>query len=122
MGFPGGSDSKESAHSAGDPGSIPGLGRSPGEGNGNSLQYSCLENSSDRGTWQPSGLQSVGSHWNHSHPLAFGLFRLVCFQGSSTTSLRISFSLDGEMTLHVCISHDLFIHVSVDRHLDGFHF
>ena len=44
-GFPGGSDGKVSAYNAGDPGSIPGLGRSPGEGNGNPLQYSCLENS-----------------------------------------------------------------------------
>ena len=43
----GGSDGKVSARSAGDPGSIPGLGRSPGEGNGNPLQYSCLENSMD---------------------------------------------------------------------------
>ena len=46
-GFPGSSDGKVSACSAGDPGSIPGLGRSPGEGNGNPLQYSCLENSMD---------------------------------------------------------------------------
>ena len=45
MGFPGGSDGKESAYSAGDRGLIPGLGRSPGEGNDNPLQYSCLENS-----------------------------------------------------------------------------
>ena len=44
MSFPGGSESKESAFNAGDQGSIPGLGRSPGEGNGNPLQYSCLEN------------------------------------------------------------------------------
>ena len=43
---------KESACSVGDPGSIPGLGRSPGEGNGSILQYSCLENSMDRGAWQ----------------------------------------------------------------------
>ena len=43
-----GSDSKESASNAGDLGSIPGLGRSPGEGNGNPLQYSCLENPMDR--------------------------------------------------------------------------
>ena len=49
--FPGGSDSKASAHNSGDPGSIPGLGRSPGEGNGNPLQYSCLENSMDGGAW-----------------------------------------------------------------------
>ena len=51
-GFPGGSDGKASACNAGDPGSIPGLGRSPGEGNGDPLQYSCLENSMDRGDWQ----------------------------------------------------------------------
>ena len=47
--FPGGSDGKASACNAGDPGLIPGLGRSPGEGNGNPLQYSCLENSMDGG-------------------------------------------------------------------------
>ena len=44
--------SKESACNAGDLGLIPGLGRFPGEGNGNSLQYSCLENLMDRGAWQ----------------------------------------------------------------------
>ena len=49
--FPGGSDGKGSANNAGDLGSIPGLGRSPGEGNGNPHQYSCLENPMDRGTW-----------------------------------------------------------------------
>ena len=49
--FPRGSDSKASAYSVGDLGSIPGLGRSPGEGNGNPLQYSCLENPMDGGTW-----------------------------------------------------------------------
>ena len=47
----GGSDGKASACNAGDPGSIPGLGRSPGEGNGNPLQYSCLENPMDGGSW-----------------------------------------------------------------------
>ena len=52
MVFPGGSGSKESAYSPGVPGSIPGSGRSPGEGNGNPLQYSCLENSVDRGAWR----------------------------------------------------------------------
>ena len=50
-GFPDGSDGKASACNAGDPGSIPGLGRSPGEGNRNSLQYSRLENPMDEGTW-----------------------------------------------------------------------
>ena len=52
MAVPGGSDGKESACNAGDLGSIPGLGRSPEEGNGNPLQYSCLENSMDRGAWR----------------------------------------------------------------------
>ena len=51
-GFPGSSDSKEFACNAGDQGSIPRSGRSPGEGHGNSLQYSCLENSMDKGAWQ----------------------------------------------------------------------
>ena len=54
LGFPGGSNGKESACSTGDPGSITGLGRSHGKGNGNLLQYSCLENSMDmdKGAWQ----------------------------------------------------------------------
>ena len=50
-GFPGGSEVKASASNAGDPGSIPGSGRSPGEGNGNPLQYSCLENPMDGEAW-----------------------------------------------------------------------
>ena len=48
-GFPGGSDGKEYACNAGDPGSIPGSGKSPGGGNSNPLQYSCIEDSMDRG-------------------------------------------------------------------------
>ena len=51
LGFLGGSEVKVSARNAGDPGSIPGSGRSPGEGNGNPLQYSCLDNPMDRGAW-----------------------------------------------------------------------
>ena len=51
-GVPGGSDGKESACNAGDLSSVPGMGRSSGEGNGNPQQYSCLENSMDRGAWQ----------------------------------------------------------------------
>ena len=53
--FPGGSDGEESICNAGDLGSIPRLGRSPGEGNGNPLQYFCLKNSMDRGAWQVYG-------------------------------------------------------------------
>ena len=56
LSFPGGSDGKASACNVGDPGSIPVLGRSPGEGNGNPLQYSCLKNSME----ESGRLQSVG--------------------------------------------------------------
>ena len=64
QGFPGGSDSKESAYNVGDLGSIPGLGRSPGEGNGNPLQFSGLENPLDRGAWRATvrGVR-VGHDW-----------------------------------------------------------
>ena len=51
MGFPGGSVGKETTCNAGNPGLIPGVGRFPGEGNGNPLQYFCLEKSMDRGDW-----------------------------------------------------------------------
>ena len=51
LAFPGGSDGKKSACNAGDPGSIHGSGRSPGEGNGYTPQHSCLENSMDKGAW-----------------------------------------------------------------------
>ena len=59
---PGGSDGKESAHNVGDLGSIPGLGRCPGEGNGNPLQYSCLENSMDRRAWLTK-VHGVAKSW-----------------------------------------------------------
>ena len=58
-GFPGGSDEKQSACSVGGLCSVPGLGRSPGGGRGNPLQYSCLENPTDRGAWQ--GLKELGT-------------------------------------------------------------
>ena len=62
LGFPGGSDGKESACNAGDLGSIPGLERSPGEGNNYPLQYSGLENSMDRGAWQAT-IHGVTKSW-----------------------------------------------------------
>ena len=62
MGLLGGSDIKESARDAGDWGSIPGSGRSSGEGNGNPLQYSCLENSMGRGAWQ-AAVHGVAKSW-----------------------------------------------------------
>ena len=69
--FPGGSDGKESVYNAGVPGSIPGLESSPGEENGNPLQYSCLKNPKDGGAW-----------WASVHRVA----------ESDTTSLSLSLS------------------------------
>ena len=60
-GSPGGPEGKESTCNAGDAGSIPGLGRSPGEGNGYPLQYSCLENPVNRGAWQAIAVTTMGS-------------------------------------------------------------
>ena len=62
MAFPGGSDGKECPCNEGDPGSIPGLGRYPGGGHGNPLQYSCLENPVDRGAWW-AALHRVTKRW-----------------------------------------------------------
>ena len=62
MDFPDGSEGKASVCNAGDPGLIPGLGRSPREGNGNPLQYHCLENPMDGGTWQAS-VHGVAQNW-----------------------------------------------------------
>ena len=78
MHFPVGSDGKESACNVGEPGSTPGSGRSPGEGNGNPLQYSCLDNSIDRGAW------GCNSPWGCKEPdtaewLTLSLFLLkIC--------------------------------------------
>ena len=73
MGFPGGSEVKASAYDARDLGSIPGSGRSPGEGNGNPLQYSCLKNPMDRGAW-----------WTTVHGVAESQTRLSDFTSSVT--------------------------------------
>ena len=77
LGFPGGSDGKESACNTGDLGSMPGLGRSPGKGDNSPLHYSCLENSMDRGAWQPiahgvakSWTQLNDSHFRMSNPIS----------------------------------------------------
>ena len=67
MGLPGGSDSKESASNGWDLGLIPGPGRSLGEGNGNPLQYSCLENSMDRGAWRAAARGVTESNMTDQH-------------------------------------------------------
>ena len=104
-GFPGGSDGKEADCNAGELGLIPGLGRSPGEGNGYPLQYCCLGNPTDRGAWQ---LQSVGSQriehdWvtnshththTHTHTVSIHFCWIVC-KGSLS-----------------CLSHWVWVHFS----------
>ena len=68
--FPGGSDGKASVYNAGDLGSIPGSGRSSGEGNGNPLQYYCLENPMDRGAWQAT-VHGVAKSWTRLSDFTF---------------------------------------------------
>ena len=84
QGFPGGSDGWESAYNEGDLGLIPDLGRSPGEENGNPLQYSCLENSTDRGTWWATfTFMYVNKTWVYCFHIFFSPWILislhVCF-------------------------------------------
>ena len=78
-GFLGGSDDKKSAFNAGDPGSISGWGRSPGEGNGNPPQYSCLENSMDRGAWRATlhGVAKSQTAEKLTHTNTYVLYEIV---------------------------------------------
>ena len=95
QGFPGGSDGKASAHNAGDLGSIPGLGRSPGEGNGNPLQYSCLENPMDRGAGR---LQSMGSpRIGHDWATSLSLWTAGRSNQSILKEINPEYSLEGLM-------------------------
>ena len=89
--FPGGSDSKASAYNAGNPGSILGSGRSSGEGNGNPLQYSCLENpmAGERGRLQSMGSQRVGHNWVTA--LSFFLSHSYMTTGKTTALTRWTF-------------------------------
>ena len=78
MGFPGGSDGKESVCNAGDPGSVPGSGRSPEERKGNPFQYSCLENPKDKGAswaiYSPWGCQELDVTEQLTHCINISLF------------------------------------------------
>ena len=87
MGFPGGSDGKESACNTGDLGSIPGLGRSLGEGNGNPIQYSFLENSTDRGAWW--GVAKSQTQLNDQHSTRRDLRRAVACPHLSSSSTEL---------------------------------
>ena len=88
------SDSKQSACNAGDSGSIPGLGRSPGEGNGNPLQYSCLENSVDGGAWWAT-VHGVAES-DVTEQLTLSLPILIC---------RVQFGHQ-KLTQRVCVAKD----------------
>ena len=74
-GFPRGSDGKESSRNVGDPSSIPGLGKSPGGGNGNPFQYSCMENSMDRGAWRAT-IHRVAKSWTWLSNFTFTFIQL----------------------------------------------
>ena len=91
LGFPGGSDSKESACNADHPGLIPGSGRSPGEGNGNPLQYSCLENSMDSGAWWAIVYRIIKSQTRLSnyHFHFHSLFSIINLDITISKSLRM---------------------------------
>ena len=88
MDFPGSSDGKVSAYNAGDLGSIPGSGRSPGEGNGNPLQYSCLENPMDRGAWWAT-IHGVAKSWTGLSDFCV----CMCLCVISTSCVHTSFFL-----------------------------
>ena len=77
--FTGGLDGKASACNAGDPGSIPGLGRSPGEGNGNPVQYSCLENPMDGEAWYTTVHRVAKSRTRLSDFTHFCLFKVAAY-------------------------------------------
>ena len=83
MGFPGGSDDRESMCNAGDPGTVPGSGRSSGEGNGNPQQYSCLENPMDRGGYAESDTTETVS----MHTLQQDISELEHFQGNGSVTI-----------------------------------
>ena len=85
-GFPGDSEGQESACSVGDLGSTPGLGSSPGEGNGNALQYSCLENPMDRAVWWATvpEVAELGTTERRHTPGVCGVLKGHSREGSST--------------------------------------
>ena len=95
MGFPGGSDRREPACNAGDPRSIPGSGRSHGEGRGNPVQYSCLENPMDRGAWRATvhGVAESQARLKHVNTYTY----------IADTQCRLRFRCTAVIELYLCI-------------------
>ena len=91
MGFPGGSEGKASTCNAGNPSSIPGLGRSLGEGNSNPLQYSCLENPMDRGAWWAT-VHGVAKSRTRLSDITFFLSFLSCFWKFKVEDIATTFT------------------------------
>ena len=93
QGFPGGSDGKESTCNAGDLGSIPGSGRSPGEGHCNPLQYSCLENPKDRGAWRATvhGAAKSQTRLSNFHSLTCTYINIINLKHRKYTIQIITF-------------------------------
>ena len=104
MDFPGGSDGKVSAYNVRDPGSIPGLGRSPGEGNGNPLQFSCLENPMDGGTWQAI-VHGVAKGWTQLRDFTFTFRQYIKKQNITlpTTACLVK-AMAFLVVMHLCES------------------
>ena len=89
MGFLGGSDSKASACNVGDPGSIPGLGRCPGDRNGNPLQYSCQENPMGRGAWWATVHEVAELDTTEQLHFHLIVYQLVCDVQQTTSNLEV---------------------------------
>ena len=95
MGFPAGSDGEESAFNVEDLGSIPGLGRSPRRGHGNPLEYSCLENSSNRVAWQAT-VHGVAKSWTRLNDSALSYIvrsLFIWFKFILVIKLKIAFNV-----------------------------
>ena len=115
QGFPGGSDGEEPACNAGQLGSIPGSGRSPGEGNGYPLQYSCLDNSMDRGAQQATVREVTESDPTEGLTLShFHFQQLIIARRATTCDLNLEFPwLSVCVGVHMCMCvHALCVNIS----------
>ena len=116
VGFPGGSDGKEFAYNVEDMGLIPGLRRSPGEGNGYPLQYSCLENSMDSRAWQAT-VQGIAKSWTHLSDFHFHLcvyiniyvwFLLLHFSSFCLHSMTLCITISQKLMPHQAEVHFIY--------------